>query len=325
MIGLELASLHSVAVDYPKSGNPAIMPRYLRALEYPHFMEKKNGEKTYRSRKILGRLYDLVERVDFHPVYNLNFDERILKYDVSERLLRSALSVKEEYDTAMYRIMSQYGIKTEFEVFSRFVLGHASTKNDYNFHEEVDRIMHSLSERFKNQIIQKVGGRYKTSALASFVAAMYRVTYEEVKAAVVRYESGKGRAVMPLVSFPWIFQDMLGTLAMGDCEFEFDPPTTTTSGEPETLQMFLELDYVAGGGEVEVVETVVEEEELVAPTKTAAPLGFISGNLKELVDLIDMEDETESDDSSSGKGTSSEDEGAAEEGTGGRWGKRGRT
>lgn len=41
---LRLAELAAVAVDFPKTGIPAIMPPELKPAKYPSYMEKKNGE-----------------------------------------------------------------------------------------------------------------------------------------------------------------------------------------------------------------------------------------------------------------------------------------
>lgn len=42
---IELARLHSIAVDFAKSGVPAEIPKHLRMEEYPDFMEKTNKPK----------------------------------------------------------------------------------------------------------------------------------------------------------------------------------------------------------------------------------------------------------------------------------------
>ena len=73
----ELCTLHSEAVDYPKTGVPAIMDRRLERTRWPHFMEKKN-KKQYHSKKVLGQLYDSVQTSSFEPDYELDFDQRIL-------------------------------------------------------------------------------------------------------------------------------------------------------------------------------------------------------------------------------------------------------
>ncbi|KAF8424303.1 RNA dependent RNA polymerase-domain-containing protein [Tirmania nivea] len=246
---IELAQLHSFAVDYPKTGYPAIMPRRLKPREYPHFMGKER-EKTYKSKKILGRLYDQVERVDFQPIYSTKFDQRILGYTISERLLRSAKAVKAEYDIAIKRIMGQYDIKTEFEIFTTFVLKYKGCNNEYNFHEELGRLQKSLCERFQKIVYERVGGRNKP-ALASYVVAMYKVTHQEMVIALRHpnaHKHQKDPSKMPIMSFPWIFREILGVLAKGGAPYngkvDYDPPTYGPGGkEKERIEELPQLDY----------------------------------------------------------------------------------
>ncbi|KAI5801675.1 RNA dependent RNA polymerase-domain-containing protein [Peziza echinospora] len=262
---LELAELHSTAVDYPKSGKEAVMRRSLRVHNYPHFMEKKNGEKTYHSRGILGLLYDQTERVDFNAVYDTSFDPRLLSYKVSDTLLEAARKIKLDYDVSMKRILGQYSIETEFEIYSTFILKYKFQKGDYVFHEEVDRVAKTLKERYREYIARMVGGEHKP-ALGSFVVAMYFVTRQEVLEALEKFKKedeeeeaeearvakGKGKEKeeelvtererkrrekekreykghrMPMMSFPWVFHDVLGKLATKEWpwfegEVEFDP------------------------------------------------------------------------------------------------------
>jgi len=252
LTGIELAQLHSTAVDYPKTGLPAIMPRRLKPREYPHFMNKER-EKTYKSKKILGRLYDQVERVDFLPTYNTNFDERILSnsgYIVSERLLRSAKALKAEYDVAMKRVMGQYDIKTEFEIFTTFVLKYKGCSNSYNFHEELGRLQKSLCDRFQKIVYERVGGKHKP-ALASYVVAMYKITHQEMTVALRHPDAHKHKqdpSKMPMMSFPWIFKEILGVLAKGGAPYngkvDYDPPTYGPGGkERERIEDLPQLDY----------------------------------------------------------------------------------
>ncbi|GJN02555.1 hypothetical protein PR202_ga19917 [Eleusine coracana subsp. coracana] len=52
---IELAKLFSVAVDFPKTGVPALIPHELHVKEYPDFMEKLD-KPTYISKGVLGKL-----------------------------------------------------------------------------------------------------------------------------------------------------------------------------------------------------------------------------------------------------------------------------
>ena len=53
---LELAELHSMAVDFAKTGAPAAMPRVLKPREFPDFMERID-KPMYISTGVLGKLY----------------------------------------------------------------------------------------------------------------------------------------------------------------------------------------------------------------------------------------------------------------------------
>ncbi|KFY18653.1 hypothetical protein V493_08438 [Pseudogymnoascus sp. VKM F-4281 (FW-2241)] len=226
---LELAALHSKAVDFVKSGIPAVMPKHLRPRKWPHFMEKKHKpkEQIYVSERILGQLYDKVERVDFIPHYESPFDKRILRaYSENRAILKTARQIKSQYDTAMRRIMAQHDIETEFEVWTAFVLSKPRVGSDYKVQEEMGIISSTLKARFKDICTEAAGGN-DFKALGPFAAAMYQVTCEEVAIALHECRTMKtigGRDVpkrkmepksMPLMSFPWIFQSVLGRIATG--------------------------------------------------------------------------------------------------------------
>lgn len=225
--GLRLATLHSMAVDYVKTGEAAEMPQDLRPRKWPHFMEKRHKpkEQTYTSRKILGQLYDQVERVDFVPAYSAPFDKRILDaYNLSEQVLFEAGELKVQYDAAVLRIMAQHEIHTEFEVWSTFVLHHVGDTKDFKFHEVIGELSSALKYQFREACYTKAGGK-EYELIAPFVAAMYKVTANQVAQAIqecqqiitVGGQETRARkmtpANMPLMSFPWLFQSILGKIA----------------------------------------------------------------------------------------------------------------
>ncbi|KAL9590648.1 MAG: hypothetical protein Q9203_000573 [Teloschistes exilis] len=217
----KLAELHSTAVDYNKSGVPARMTRDLQPSRWPHFMEKANRprENIYHSRKVLGQLFDQVERVDFVPLFDAPFDVRILNaYNIEPKMLEAAASLKQQYDTAVHRIMAQHAIQTEFEVWSTFVMNHSKASNDYKFHEEIGRISKALKDGFRAQCAQVAGSRGPDDfdTMAPFAVAMYIVTANEMGEAVRTAKEG-GRELrveqIPGMSFPWLFLGMLGKIA----------------------------------------------------------------------------------------------------------------
>lgn len=238
---MRLAQLHSDAVDYNKTGNPTIITRDLRPRKWPHFMEKiyKPEHCQYRSEKVLGQLYDAVERIDFVPTLESNFDKRILECQIKvpEDFYEISTKLKDEYDTAIRRIMAQHEIKTEFEVWSTFVLNHSNMSKDYKFHEDIGTISSALLEDFKKRAYEEVGGR-TFELLAPLVVAMYRVTHEEMAAALAKHREdnppdetlftntpGPKIEQLPLISFPWIFPRVLGQIAVG----HYEHPGTTTA------------------------------------------------------------------------------------------------
>ena len=225
-----------MAVDYVKTGQPAPLTRDLKPPKWPHFMERvgKRQNQIYISKKVLGQLYDQVERIDFVPAFTAPFDTRILQaYVLDEDILRSAREVKEGYDAHMRRIMAQQEIKTEFEVWSTFVLQHANTSNAFKFHEQIGEISMALKDQFRLICFERAGGKdYKH--IGPFAAAMYEVTAREVTSAVeechcVQMVGGQSRplremtpSTMPLMSFPWLFQDVLGKIAKSNTSEALD-------------------------------------------------------------------------------------------------------
>ena len=210
-----MAALHSMAVDYVKTGQPAQMEPDLKPKHWPHFMEKKNKNKEYHSKKVLGKLYDRVERVAFVPVFTTDFDEQILNaFDHEEEFLSQVRHLKRGYDDHMRRIMAQHAIKTEYEVWSTFAMSHNGA-SEYKFGEEIGRISSALKDQFRDICYQKAGGK-AYEELAPFVAAMYKVTAEEMTKAIKEHEEDSTSMTaesMPFMTFPWLFQDVLGKIA----------------------------------------------------------------------------------------------------------------
>ncbi|KAI0393037.1 RNA dependent RNA polymerase-domain-containing protein [Xylariaceae sp. FL0594] len=209
---LDLAELHSKAVDYPKSGQPAKLASHLRPSSYPHFMEKPS--KTYQSKKILGRLYDEVTKVEFKPDFTGAFDERLLRrFELSDEMLRKARIIKWQHDRALRQIMNQREITTEFEVWSTFVMSKPRVGSDYQMQETMGVIVANHRERFRHACI-KVAGSRDPKHLYPFIAAAYRVTWEAVQIARKRSEEGGSSDTdVVLISFPWIFSQELGRIA----------------------------------------------------------------------------------------------------------------
>jgi RNA-dependent RNA polymerase len=182
-------------------------------------------------------LYDQVELVDFKPRYENRFDSRILNaFELDEAILQTAAMLKSQYDAAISRLMAKHGIRTEFEVWSVFVLAHNQEGRDYKFAEEFGQTVDAIKDQFREacrEASRNALGEDDTNPatgrtdILPFVAAMYTVTAREMSDALQDCHKTKivgGKEVplrklepeeMPLMSFPWLFHIELGIIATG--------------------------------------------------------------------------------------------------------------
>lgn len=185
--------------------------------------------------KYNSQLYDRVEMVSFVPQYEQPFDKRILRaYELDDAMLKTVRQVKCQYDTAMKRLMAQQEIKTEFEIWSTFVLSKPRVGSDYKIQEEIARLSDAIKAQFRAICIGEAGGSDFT-VLGPFVAGMYKVTKEEMDIALNECRGERilhdGQRIpkrkmepkyMPLMSFPWLFEKELGRIATGEVIEEED-------------------------------------------------------------------------------------------------------
>ncbi|KAI1379993.1 RNA dependent RNA polymerase-domain-containing protein [Hypoxylon crocopeplum] len=253
---VELAKLHSNAVDYPKTGQEAYLKPSLRPKRFPHFMEKP-PHKTYHSNKILGKLYDQVAKIDFKPNLGGAFDERLLRrYALKDDLLKTVRMIKRQYDRAMLQIMNQHDVETEFEVWSTFILTRPRVGSEYKRQESMDPVITSHRQRFK-EACTKLAGSRDPKSIYPVVAATYRVTWEEVQL-VQASRQQRSTEEMPLISFPWIFEYELGKIATLNGEFELKelPEPSMASldddegNDDDEFERLVRTRVIGGKGEV---------------------------------------------------------------------------
>jgi RNA-dependent RNA polymerase len=188
---------------------------------------EKAKHSTYHSDSVLGKLYDMVKKEGFdnRENYKLPFDERILKrYQLDHAVMKAARRIKTQYDISMRRVMGQLEIRTEFEVWATFVMTRPRVGTDYKTQEKVGREAAGLKKQFRDTCLKEV--EEKSFQRLEFVAAMYKVTWEETQIALHEARQqhvlpdgtvGLRRVTarsMPLISFPWLFPDELGRIAL---------------------------------------------------------------------------------------------------------------
>lgn len=107
---MELAQLHSDAVDYPKSGILVTVHSTLFAKKYPDFLEKDHAP-MYKSMKATGEIYRSIVLETFDgliPYPEFPLDEFIVPG--SELFLKEAPEVCLSYAHELYGIMKQFDI-----------------------------------------------------------------------------------------------------------------------------------------------------------------------------------------------------------------------
>ncbi|KAI6777857.1 RNA-directed RNA polymerase (Sad-1) [Emericellopsis cladophorae] len=225
---LSLAEKHSLAVDFPKTGVPVGWSTELQPKQWPHFMEKKS---RYQSQKTLGKIYDKVQAhaVHFQPDWEDDFDRRILgRYEFEEETLDAARNVKKQYDTAVHRVLAQHKVKTEFELWTGFAMSRPVIGSDYKRQEHLGKEYDTLRHRFRDMCYTAAGG-HGPEKIDPFVAAMYKVTEMELKQTLEKHRESMSddlangtllvntmdASAIPLVTFPWIFPQVMIRIAQG--------------------------------------------------------------------------------------------------------------
>ncbi|RIA90179.1 RNA dependent RNA polymerase-domain-containing protein [Glomus cerebriforme] len=211
---IRLAQLHSEAVDFPKTGNAAIFPSELRVSSFPDFMEK-HDKPTYISEKVLGTLYRSIKEEEFKPCTNLNIDER-LYVEGYKAYVEDARNIKRAYDADIRGLMNQFGIKTEFEVTSGYIVN-TITKVDRKKSRDVAKsVMDAFTpiRQHYRKIFEKefygegtnVVSPEARNRMKSKASAWYYVTYHSSELRGDPYEN--------MISFPWIAHDVLCDIAI---------------------------------------------------------------------------------------------------------------
>jgi RNA-dependent RNA polymerase len=192
---ITLAELHSKAVDYPKTGVPAIIPLECRVREWPDFMGKSE-DKSYESKKSLGIMYRMIsdKKVEsFIPLAN-----PLYLFPGREKFYNTAKEMYKNYSLEMKRYMRQYDTKSEFEFLSLNPGDRIGKRGRFDskqkMMEAVENIIHDLFHDFHTFAETNL----EKQQLAS---ACYWVSY--------RREMKNSKLVSKFLSFPWVFFEYL--------------------------------------------------------------------------------------------------------------------
>lgn len=210
---LELARLHSMAVDYAKNGAPAEMPSGLRPRQFPDFMERLE-KRCYKSKGALGKIYRATTSYSEGSQIPSPITHEALPYDHDlqvdgfEGFLGVAQEHYHQYYERLSALMKYYGVEHEDEMLTGYVRSRQVFLNDKRKYEDMkDRMLiavRSLHKEVECWFRNSCG----ESEFPKMAAAWYHVTYHPSY-------SGSGTK---LLSFPWVMADvLLSTKASKPC------------------------------------------------------------------------------------------------------------
>nr|BAV17947.1 RNA-dependent RNA polymerase [Chenopodium pallidicaule] len=211
---IQLAQLFSIAVDFPKTGIPAVTPPSLKVKEYPDFMEKPD-KPTYESHNIIGKLFREVKerspssksiRLFTREIAARSYDPD-MEYDGFEDHLDDAEFYKSQYDYKLGNLMDYYGITTEAEILSGNILRMSKSFDRRNDAEAVTMAVRSLRKGARAWF-NKSEYDSEGDDLYAKASAWYHVTYHP--SFFGKYNEGMNRD--HLLSFPWCVYDKLITI-----------------------------------------------------------------------------------------------------------------
>lgn len=213
---IQLAQLFSIAVDFPKTGIPAVTPPALYVKEYPDFMDKPD-KPTYESQNIIGKLFREVKERSPSSTTIRSFTREIagrsydpdMKYDGFEDHLDDAEYYKTQYDYKLGNLMDYYGITTEAEILSGNIMRMSKSFDRRKDAEAITMAVRSLRKEarawFNKRESDSDSGGDEMYAKAS---AWYHVTYHPSYFGLYNKEMNRDH----LLSFPWCVYDRLITI-----------------------------------------------------------------------------------------------------------------
>lgn len=204
---LELANLHSMAVDFAKTGAPAEMPRALKPRECPDFMERWE-KPMYISQGALGKLYRATVEFINQTRRNTDLSNEIspdafdpdLIVEGHDSFLETAEGHKEQYMEKMKVLFNYYGATNEVEILTgNLERNSAYLQYDNRRYGEVkERILVSVKS-----MMREVKGWFESSCdegdRQKLASAWYYVTYHP------SYCHGSRNCL----GFPWAVGDVL--------------------------------------------------------------------------------------------------------------------
>ncbi|KAI7904027.1 RNA dependent RNA polymerase-domain-containing protein [Cokeromyces recurvatus] len=262
-----LAQLHSDAVDFPKSGRPAKFTPDLRVHMFPDFMQKKD-KPSYQSKKVLGRIFRAIDKSDYKNYKSTLVAETV--YDTRLRLPEMEMYIAEarqfrlQYNRDLQALMNQFGVQTEAELCSGFIIKWANSrgrkKSDYEHHQYTMKAVKSLKATWKKRFEEefydsnKAIDITKRNLFEAKAAAWYYVAYHpNERSRDMSIEGG-------FFSFPWCIFEYLCEIAKRAKHKDLEIDEATPISEEKITEGNIKLMQLRSNSPVIMVDNDEESE-----------------------------------------------------------------
>lgn len=215
---LRLAELHSIAVDFAKTGVPVQVTLDLSPRKYPDFMEKEDKE-SYESENILGilyrsvrgRLYRSVAKADHNTTpqsAEKSYYDKDLEVEGFDKYREEALTYKSQYDSRLTTLMDHYGVRNEADIISGNIASLSNFVGGNKRKGDIRETILASVKALKNEARGWFQGNSDTDKQFAKASAWYYVTYHP------SYWGNRNNHVRDdnsghLISFPWVTHDIL--------------------------------------------------------------------------------------------------------------------
>ena len=182
---LQLAKMHSTAVDFAKTGVPIDHNDIPPVERWPDFMKKKYKQEFDSSHTLLGKLWRESENIIVNP-------PELIPYELPESFgdIEGIHALYAEYKEELQGIMNIYNIGSEVEVLTGEIISfakHFKNKNKYKRREET---RHKLQLNVEG-LVKKYGGKFAQMQGEHLATECLKVAYEE-------------QGEVKFYGFPWV-------------------------------------------------------------------------------------------------------------------------
>ncbi|KAJ8315323.1 hypothetical protein KUTeg_007473, partial [Tegillarca granosa] len=245
---LELAKMHSYAVDFPKTGHIPEISKDLTVEKYPDFMMKKD-KPVYTSEKILGKLFRQCEFISKIINRSSHIDLIIENAIAKPEFLRhgykifskDAQMVLNVYTKKISNLMNQYGIKTEAELFTGMLMSMKTQRGcleneTFEITEMIQTKLSKICRDTRNEFFKEFGGEQNAKrnleSVHAKASAWYMASY------------GAHNLSLRCLSFPWLVAEFVVSKTGQQDIIGFEQSGYTEIGSTVEKHVLERLKYV---------------------------------------------------------------------------------